>query len=81
MYFSDMIEVLMPIRKTVRKNLVDLKIFDLYTGEKIASDKKSLALTLTFEDVHKTLTSGDVDQMIQSILEQLQRHYDARLRD
>lgn len=74
-------DLLMTIRKTVRKNLVDLKIFDLYTGEKIASDKKSLALTLTFEDVHKTLTSGDVDQMIQSILEQLQRHYDARLRD
>ena len=64
----------------VKKNLVDLKIFDCYTGENVAEDEKSLALTLTLQSKEKTLESNDIDKIINSVLNRLDALLHARLR-
>ena len=74
-------DILKVIKQTARKNLVSLEVFDLYTGENVASDEKSIAVKLTLEDTTKTLESADVDKVIKSVLNRLEFNFNARLRD
>ena len=74
-------EVLAIVRQTTRKNLVNLEVFDLYTGENVASDEKSIAIKLTLEDAAKTLESTDVDKIIKSVVNRLEFNFQAKLRD
>ena len=55
-------------------------MFDLYTGENVKEDEKSLAFKLTFEDPTKTLETADVDKVVKSILFRLESVYGAKLR-
>ncbi len=55
-------------------------IFDVYRGEHIAKDKKSLAIRLHFEDKTGTLKTKTVDEMVKNILEALKNEYNAVLR-
>ncbi|MGB1885546.1 MAG: phenylalanine--tRNA ligase subunit beta, partial [Gammaproteobacteria bacterium] len=45
-------------------HLRDLQLFDVYRGQGIDSDKKSLTLGLIFQDVSSTLTEDEVDAAI-----------------
>ncbi len=74
-------DVLAVVRQTVKKNLVHAEVFDVYVGEKVKEDEKSLAIKLTLEDRTKTLESEDVDKIIKSVLNRLEYHFHARLRD
>jgi phenylalanyl-tRNA synthetase beta chain len=68
------------IKQTGKKILTKVELFDLYTGENVGADEKSLAFTLTFEDPTKTLETETVDKAIKSILNRLEYVYKARLR-
>lgn len=74
-------DILALVRQTARKNLVNIEVFDLYTGENVGEDEKSLAITLTLEDTSKTLESEDVDKIIHSVLKRLELVYKAKLRN
>lgn len=74
-------DILDLIRQTARKNLVALELFDVYTGENVGKDEKSLAIKLTLEDTSKTLESADVDKIIKSVLDRLDFTFKAHLRD
>ena len=74
-------DVLALIRQTARKNLVNLEVFDLYTGDNVGENEKSLAIKLTLEDATKTLESNDVDKIIKSIVNRLDFTFKAKLRD
>ncbi len=54
------------------KTLIDVKLFDIYTGDKIASGKKSLAYRLTFSSMEKTLGDDEIENYIRKILNRLQ---------
>ena len=66
--------------KQTAKKLVDINIFDVYQGDKIDPSLKSIAISLEFQDVEKTLTSEDVDKFINQILKRLDFTYQAKLR-
>lgn len=74
-------DILNVVRSTAKKMLVSVEVFDLYTGENVAEDEKSMAIKLTLEDATKTLESADVDKMMHSILNRLEFHFQAKLRD
>ena len=57
-----------------------MDIFDVYTGENVASDEKSIAFTMTFEDPTKTLEAQEVDKVINQVLNRLEREIGAKLR-
>ena len=63
--------VINEIKRIGKRSLTDVKVFDLYTGDKIDSSKKQLALSLTFQDMNKTLEASEVDGLIASILKHL----------
>ncbi len=68
------------IKMVTKKYLVDLKIFDVYTGENVAEDEKSLAIKLTLESSEKTLSSEDIEKIIHGVLNRLDALLHARLR-
>ncbi len=73
-------QILALIRQTARKTLADLSVFDVYVGENVKDDEKSIAVKLTFNDSTKTLEASDVDKTINSILKRLEMEFGATLR-
>lgn len=56
------------MRGAASELLVDLHLFDVYTGEQVAEDEKSLAYALRFQSLKETLTDEVVDADMQRIL-------------
>lgn len=60
--------------------LKDLELFDMYRGEKIGRDNKSLAFHLVYL-ANKTLTSQEVDEIQDSLIKKIEKRFDAKVRD
>ena len=73
--------LLTQIKKSGGKLLTDLDIFDVYTGENVGSDEKSIAFSLTFEDPTKTLSDEEVTQVFEKIISDVETKLDAKLRN
>ncbi len=61
-------EVIKLIKMRGGKNLVSVKLFDVYTGKGVEEGKKSMAYRLTFSSLEKTFGEGEVDSFIKKIL-------------
>ena len=68
------------IRNIRLDKLREVKLFDIFESEKLGSDKKSLALSLTFLDEERTLTDKEVDGMIGKIMTALENEVHAEIR-
>jgi phenylalanyl-tRNA synthetase beta chain len=71
-----------PMQDTIRAAgdlLRRVDVFDVYEGEGIDEDAKSVAFTLRF-GADRTLTDDEVDDQIDHIVEALERSHDATLR-
>lgn len=75
------IELLKEIKKSGGKLLTDVKVFDIYKGDKIDSNKKSIAYNLTFEDYTRTLTEEEVMTIFNNIIKNIETKFNAVLRD
>ena len=74
-------EITDTIKKAGGRLLSDIKLFDIYTGEKVKEDEKSLAYSLTFSDDTKTLTEEEVMQNFNDIIKKVTETIPATLRD
>ena len=61
--------------------LRQVHIFDLYQGDNIEAGRKSLALTLTFQDPSRTLKDAQVNDLVEAVVSQLKQQFKATLRD
>jgi phenylalanyl-tRNA synthetase beta chain len=68
------------IRQTGGKVLQEVRLFDVYRGEKIGAGRKSLAYSLTYQAVDKTLSDKDVAGIRTHILRRLEQELGAKLR-
>jgi phenylalanyl-tRNA synthetase beta chain len=68
------------IREEAGSALKSVHVFDVYEGENIGENKKSIAFRLSFLDSNKTLTINDVEPIVKKVVQQLDRTYDAKLR-
>ena len=55
------------------KTLQNLDIFDVFEGESIGKDKKSIAFRLNFIDPNKTLNIKEVEPIINRIIKTLEK--------
>ena len=67
-------------RKTERKLLQDVTVFDVYQGDKLPAGKKSYALSFTLQDNEKTLTDKVIDAVMQKIIYNLGKEAGAEIR-
>lgn len=70
-------EVLEDISKISGKILKNLKIFDIFERD----DKKSIAFSLEFVDKTKTLIEEEINNIIEKVIENISKKYNAILRD
>ncbi len=68
------------IQQAAGKLLVSLSLFDVFRGEQIGSGKKSLAYSLTYQAVDRTLSDNEVQQVRQRIVRRLEQELAAYLR-
>jgi phenylalanyl-tRNA synthetase beta chain len=73
-------QVLAVIRKSGGELLEDIRLFDLYRGEQIEADKKSLAYALTYQALDRTLTDEEVAGLRKKIVKALEKELGAHLR-
>ena len=71
---GDVINTILKVDKTL-----DVKLFDLYVGEKVGENQKSLALKLSWT-VLDTLTEDQINQKVNKVLKTLSKEYNATLR-
>lgn len=74
-------EIINTIKKTGGRLLDSVTVFDVYTGENVAVDKKSLAFSLNFMDLNRTLTEEEVMVIFNNIIEKVLLNHNAELRD
>ena len=67
------------IRETARPLLNTVDVFDLYEGEGVGDNAKSVAFTLRF-GADRTLTDDEVDEQIDAVLQALTDQFGAELR-
>ena len=68
------------IKAAAGEHLRDLQLFDVYRGQGIDSDKKSLALGLIFQASSSTLTDTQVEVAVTKIVARLAHDLGGRLR-
>lgn len=73
-------EVIDVVKMITKKYLEEVTVFDLYQGEGLADNEKSLAIKMKFTDKEKTLESQTVDKLISSLLNRFDFYFKARLR-
>ena len=57
-----------------------VKVFDVYDGENIPEDKKSIALNVIIQSSEKTLTDEDLDRINQLIISTVETKTGAKIR-
>ena len=68
------------IKKAGGKLLTNIEVFDVYTGENIGKDEKSIAYSLTFNDSKKTLTEDEVATIFTKIISSVEKLENVKLR-
>jgi len=65
----------------VDKNLIcNIKVFDVYEGDNIPENQKSIAISVTIQSQEKTLKEADLDQINKSIIETVENKTGAKIR-
>ena len=73
------VEVEKVIKKAGGKLLTNIEVFDVYTGENIGKDEKSVAYSLTFNDSKKTLTEEEITKIFENIIANVEKLNDVFL--
>ena len=69
------------IIREVDENLIQSVLtFDVYEGENIPKDKKSVAINVTLQAIDKTLSEKDLDEISKKIIDTVSKKTSATIR-
>ena len=69
------------VKKSNKDLIKEVHVFDIYEGENIDKNKKSIAFSVKIQPLNKTLTTEEIDQISNKIIKEITEKYDAVLRD
>ena len=65
----------------INKNLIsNIRIFDVYEGDNIPNDKKSIAINVTIQSNEKTLNDIDLENINKLIIKTVENKTGAKIR-
>ncbi len=73
-------EIINLVKKIDKELIKNVRIFDVYKGDNIASGKKSIAFNVTLEPKDKTLSDNDIEKVSKKIISTVQDITGATLR-
>ena len=68
------------VKKIDQELIKEVKIFDVYEGQNISENKKSVALNVTIQSPNKTLTDEDLERINKIIITTVENKTGAKLR-
>ena len=68
------------IRKAGKQIIRQVDVFDVYTGEHVDADSKSIALSIVFQASEATLTDAQINEIHDKIIASLEKEVGAKLR-
>ena len=74
-------DIIKTVQNSEKKLIKEVNIFDIFTGNNIQADTKSVALKIKIQPQEKTMTSEEIDQISQKIITEVTKTYNATLRD
>ena len=75
------VQDLVNIISSVNKNLIkSVNVFDVYEGENIPENQKSIAISVTIQSSEKTLNDNDLDKINKLIIETVEKKTGAKIR-
>jgi len=72
--------LLKTIQQSASSVLQDVRIFDVYHGDKLPAGKKSIAMGLILQDFSRTLEDSEVEQVLTTVVDALGEQHGAVLR-
>jgi len=69
------------LRKAGGKLLTNIEVFDVYTGENVEANEKSIAYKLTFQLADRTLTDEEVTDVFEKMIAEVESKVGAKLRN
>jgi phenylalanyl-tRNA synthetase beta chain len=73
-------EIITSINSLKQKNLIEIKLVDVWNGDDIENDKHSLTISLSYQAQDKTLTDEEIDNPVKKIVKLLTKEYNAEQR-
>lgn len=74
-------DLLTSIKAHAGENLQDIIVFDVYDGQNVAENEKSVAIGLILQDSCRTLNETEVNDATEKVLTTLASTFNAKLRD
>lgn len=68
------------VKETAGTLLESVRVFDIFTGEKLGEGKKSVALSLVYRHAERTLTDEEVTELHGTVVDVLTQSFGAELR-
>jgi len=75
------IDIVSKIKKIDKKIINKVTIFDVYEGDKLPADKKSIALRVLLQPQEKTFTDAEIEKISNQIIDLVTTDFDAILRN
>lgn len=73
-------EIETEIKRAGGRLLTNIEVFDVYTGENVGKEEKSIAYNLTFQSPERTLTDEEVMNAFNNIIEKVETKLNVKLR-
>ena len=73
-------DLLIAIKEELGQALINVEVFDVYRGQGIPEESKSISLSLVLQYVDKTMTDEDSEKYMNKALSILESRFEARLR-
>ncbi len=73
-------DILRAARGAEKKLVTEVSVFDVYQGERIGADKKSIAISVRLEPREKTLTEAEIDAVAQKVIAAVTKSTGGQLR-
>lgn len=74
-------EIMSILKRVGGRMLESVDVFDMYVGENVGENKKSLAYSLVFKNSDRTLTDEEVTNIFSKMIEEVETKLDAELRN
>ena len=73
-------DIINKIKKIDKKIIEKVSIFDVYEGEKINSDLKSIAIRVLLQPIEKTFSDEEIENISNQIIDTVITNFSASLR-
>ncbi|MBQ7304420.1 MAG: phenylalanine--tRNA ligase subunit beta, partial [Alphaproteobacteria bacterium] len=77
----DAANILAAAKNADRNHITDARIFDIYEGSNLPENKKSVALSVTFQPKEQTFTDKDIENLMNKVIVEVGKKTGGELRN